>query len=88
MIKTKYLIHYVYSLHIAGENILKYSIKLLNEQNGRNALLLAANMGKLEVVEFLMKEGEDIHFKDNVRVYVQTDVINDGISRFLAIYFN
>ena len=47
-------------------------------------MLIAANMGKLEMVKFLIKEGEDINFKDNVSLYGQIDVPYDGnISYFL-----
>ena len=47
--------------------------------------MLAANLGKLEIVRYLMSEGEDMNFKDNVRVYDQIDVTYDGITCYLVI---
>ena len=48
-------------------------------------MLIAAQKGKLEIVRYLMSEGEDMNFKDNVRVYDQIDVTYDGITCYLVI---
>ena len=61
----------------------EYDLLICGEQNGRNALLLAANVGELEMVKFLMNEGEDINFKDNVCLCVEIDVKYDRNTRYL-----
>ena len=49
-------------------NEINYNLRR-DEQDGMNALLIATNRSKMKNLNFLLERRQDIHYRDNVRIF-------------------